>query len=275
MKPGGTDLSKMNPSMVTPLGGMVGSGAMGRGPRDRDIGLTVCVIKGPHKGYVGTIKDTNGPIARVELRTGNKVITLDKTKIRERLYVAPCFLALAALIYVVSDQVGSLLSSRVVVPVLIWAHQEGMVAALLILPIPTTPGHEHLPGASAARPTLMAAMPAHHHTTHRLALRTRTQMEGKHPRGMHHHGRQTHIPMVGRLQLGMRTQRRRIPIPVVVGALVVGRDGVEPHLAGWFQRQADGEVRRRRLVLVCGVVMTVGVTTLGYVTFSFCFVVNE
>lgn len=87
MKPGGADLSKMNPSMVAPLGGMVGSGAMGRGPRDRDIGLTVCVVKGPHKGYVGTINDTNGPIARVELRTGNKVITLEKNKLRERLYV--------------------------------------------------------------------------------------------------------------------------------------------------------------------------------------------
>ena len=87
VKTGGPDLSKMNPTMAAPLGGMVGSGAMGRGPRDRDIGLTVCVVKGPHKGYVGTIKDTNGPIARVELRTGNKVITLEKNKLRERLCV--------------------------------------------------------------------------------------------------------------------------------------------------------------------------------------------
>ncbi|KAF9460432.1 hypothetical protein BDZ94DRAFT_933662 [Collybia nuda] len=81
----GTDLSKMNPALAPPTGGMVGSGNMGRGPRDRDIGLTVCVIKGPHKGYVGTIKDTNGPAVRVELRTGNKVITLEKDKLRERL----------------------------------------------------------------------------------------------------------------------------------------------------------------------------------------------
>lgn len=80
----GADLSKMNPAMVAPTGGMVGSGAMGRGPRDRDIGTTVTVIKGPHKGYAGTIKDTNGPIARVELRTGNKVITIDKEKIYRR-----------------------------------------------------------------------------------------------------------------------------------------------------------------------------------------------
>lgn len=75
----------MNPALAPPTGGMVGSGNMGRGPRDRDIGLTVCVIKGPYKGYVGTIKDTNGPAVRVELRTGNKVITLEKDKLRERL----------------------------------------------------------------------------------------------------------------------------------------------------------------------------------------------
>ncbi|RDB17280.1 Transcription elongation factor SPT5 [Hypsizygus marmoreus] len=81
----GTDLSKMNPSMGAPVGGMVGSGGMGRGPRDRDIGLTVCVVKGAHKGYVGTIKDVNGPLVRVELRTGNKVVSLEKDKLRERL----------------------------------------------------------------------------------------------------------------------------------------------------------------------------------------------
>jgi transcription elongation factor SPT5 len=81
----GADLSKMNPALVAPTGGMVGSGNMGRGPRDRHIGTTVTVVKGPHKGYVGTIKDTNGPIARVELRTGNKVIMVDKEKLYRRL----------------------------------------------------------------------------------------------------------------------------------------------------------------------------------------------
>jgi transcription elongation factor SPT5 len=77
----------MNPALVAPTGGMVGSGNMGRGPRDRHIGLTVTVIKGPHKGYVGTIKDTNGLIARVELRTGNKVIMIDKEKLYRREWV--------------------------------------------------------------------------------------------------------------------------------------------------------------------------------------------
>jgi len=84
LKTVGADLSKMNPALVAPTGGMVGSGNMGRGPRDRHIGLTVTVIKGPHKGYVGTIKDTNGLIARVELRTGNKVIMIDKEKLHRR-----------------------------------------------------------------------------------------------------------------------------------------------------------------------------------------------
>ncbi|TFK75562.1 transcription elongation factor Spt5 [Pluteus cervinus] len=84
IKPG-TDLSKMNPAMIAPTGGMVGSGNMGRGPRDRDIGLTVWVVKGAQKGYVGTIRDTNGTIARVELRTGNKIISIDKKNLHKRI----------------------------------------------------------------------------------------------------------------------------------------------------------------------------------------------
>ncbi|KAJ7209510.1 transcription elongation factor Spt5 [Mycena pura] len=79
------DLSKMNPALVPQTGGMVGSGNMGRGPRDRLIGVTVTVVKGPYKGYVGVIKDTNGSIARVELHTGNKVVAVDKEKLKRRL----------------------------------------------------------------------------------------------------------------------------------------------------------------------------------------------
>lgn len=78
------DLTKMNPAVGVPTGGMVGSGNMGRGPRDRLIGAMVVIVKGPHKGYVGAVKDTNGPIARVELHAGNKVITIDKEKLRVR-----------------------------------------------------------------------------------------------------------------------------------------------------------------------------------------------
>ncbi|KAL0063273.1 transcription elongation factor spt5 [Marasmius tenuissimus] len=81
----GADLSKMNPALAQPAGGMVGSGNMGRGPRDRLIGVGVTVIKGPHKGYNGIVKDTNGPVARVELNTGNKVISIEKGKLHRRL----------------------------------------------------------------------------------------------------------------------------------------------------------------------------------------------
>ncbi|KAF9078067.1 hypothetical protein BDP27DRAFT_1310713 [Rhodocollybia butyracea] len=87
----GTDLTKMNPAAAGgaqgpgAAGGMVGSGAMGRGPRDRLIGVNVVVIKGPHKGYIGIVRDTNGNIARVELNTGNKVVSIDKSKIHRRL----------------------------------------------------------------------------------------------------------------------------------------------------------------------------------------------
>lgn len=85
MKLGTTDLSKMNPALSGGAqGGMVGSGNMGRGPRDRLIGCNVQIIQGPQKGIVGIIKDTNGNIARVELSTGNKVIMISKDKIKRR-----------------------------------------------------------------------------------------------------------------------------------------------------------------------------------------------
>lgn len=67
---------------------MVGSGMIGRGPRDRLIGTPVMVTKGPSKGVAGVIKDTNGTLARVELLTGNKVISIDKSKLKWRKYVA-------------------------------------------------------------------------------------------------------------------------------------------------------------------------------------------
>ncbi|SJL10156.1 related to SPT5-transcription elongation protein [Armillaria ostoyae] len=80
----GADLSKMNPALALHPGGMAGS-SIGRGPRDRMIGTIVQITRGPHKGYVGTIKDTNGPIARVELNTSNRVVTIEKTKLVEKI----------------------------------------------------------------------------------------------------------------------------------------------------------------------------------------------
>lgn len=85
MKLGTTDLSKMNPALTGGAqGGMVGSGNMGRGPRDRLIGVHVQIIQGPQKGIVGIVKDTNGNMARVELSTGNKVIMINKEKLKRR-----------------------------------------------------------------------------------------------------------------------------------------------------------------------------------------------
>ncbi|KAG8792382.1 transcription elongation factor spt5 [Ceratobasidium sp. 428] len=78
----GVDLSKMNPAMAGGAGGMVGSGIMNRAPRDRLIGVSVMVTKGLQKGYMGTIKETNGNIVRVELVTNNKVISIEKDKLR-------------------------------------------------------------------------------------------------------------------------------------------------------------------------------------------------
>jgi transcription elongation factor SPT5 len=75
----------MNPMFAAPTGGLVSSGNMGRGPRDRLIGVTVMVVQGPHKHYVGAIKDINGPIAHVELCTGNKVIAIEKEKLFRQL----------------------------------------------------------------------------------------------------------------------------------------------------------------------------------------------
>jgi transcription elongation factor SPT5 len=75
----------MNPAMAAPTGGMVGSGNMGRGPRDRLIGENVVVVVGLHKGYLGTIKDTNGALIRVELKTNNKVISIEKDKLKRQL----------------------------------------------------------------------------------------------------------------------------------------------------------------------------------------------
>lgn len=87
MKLGSLDSTKMNPAMNGgAVGGMVGS-QMFRGPRDRLIGVSVSVKQGPYKAHFGTIKDVNGTVARVELQTGNKVITIDKSKLWRRKYV--------------------------------------------------------------------------------------------------------------------------------------------------------------------------------------------
>ncbi|KAG8706005.1 transcription elongation factor spt5 [Ceratobasidium sp. 395] len=78
----GVDLSKMSPEMAGGAGGMVGSGIMNRVPQDRLIGVSVTVTKGLQKGYMGTIKETNGDIVRIELVTNNKVVSIEEDKLR-------------------------------------------------------------------------------------------------------------------------------------------------------------------------------------------------
>jgi len=58
-----------------------------KGPKDRLINMQVAVVKGEFKGYLGTVKDTNGNTARVELATNRKVISIDKSKLRRKKWV--------------------------------------------------------------------------------------------------------------------------------------------------------------------------------------------
>ncbi|KAH9468034.1 hypothetical protein Pst134EA_011655 [Puccinia striiformis f. sp. tritici] len=81
---GPLDLTKMNPEMANrpPVGGPVVAAGIGqRFKRDEDIGKLCYIIKGPNKGLQGIIKDINGLLARVELHTNNKTLTIEKTKL--------------------------------------------------------------------------------------------------------------------------------------------------------------------------------------------------
>ncbi|KAE8152608.1 transcription elongation factor spt5 [Aspergillus avenaceus] len=74
----GPDLSKMNPALMRngAPGGMMGPPkSFGR---DRMIGKTVMVRKGPFKGLVGIVKDSTDVHARVELHTKNKLVSIPK-----------------------------------------------------------------------------------------------------------------------------------------------------------------------------------------------------
>ena len=76
----GPDLTRMNPAMQR-NGGTNGNGVMlppkSHG-RDRALGQTVTIRRGPHKGLLGIVKDTTDLEARVELHTKSKTITVSK-----------------------------------------------------------------------------------------------------------------------------------------------------------------------------------------------------
>ncbi|ORY19702.1 hypothetical protein BCR34DRAFT_595165 [Clohesyomyces aquaticus] len=74
----GPDLGKLNPAIQQ--GGPNGTAmppprSMGR---DRLIGKTITIRKGPYKGLLGIVKDTMGDEARVELHTKNKIISVKR-----------------------------------------------------------------------------------------------------------------------------------------------------------------------------------------------------
>ncbi|KAK9492981.1 hypothetical protein V1508DRAFT_417014 [Lipomyces doorenjongii] len=79
----GPDLAKMNPKMQ--LGadpqGMLPPTIPRQGGRDRTIGQTVKVRQGPYKGLLGIVKDATDTVARIELHSKSKIISIEKTKL--------------------------------------------------------------------------------------------------------------------------------------------------------------------------------------------------
>ncbi|CAG8978387.1 hypothetical protein HYALB_00009972 [Hymenoscyphus albidus] len=76
----GPDLTSMNPAMkrnpgAAPGGDMPPPKSFGR---DRSIGQTVTIRKGPYKGLLGIVKETSDNNARVELHTKNKTVNVPK-----------------------------------------------------------------------------------------------------------------------------------------------------------------------------------------------------
>ncbi|KAI9843960.1 MAG: transcription elongation factor spt5 [Sclerophora amabilis] len=76
----GPDLNKMNPAVQRngAHGGMEPPSVLKVQGRDRAIGKTVTIRKGPYKGLLGIVKDTTDLEARVELHTKGTTITVSK-----------------------------------------------------------------------------------------------------------------------------------------------------------------------------------------------------
>jgi transcription elongation factor SPT5 len=78
----------LNPYGQAAQSGLLGVGGAARPPgREPAIGQFVIIVKGNHKGYKGICKDMNGPLARIELHTNNKTITIERTKLGIEQYV--------------------------------------------------------------------------------------------------------------------------------------------------------------------------------------------
>lgn len=74
-----TDLSKMNPALAARATNGSSASTNGfnrRGGRDVLAGKNVAVIKGQYKTHRGIIKDTQGNMARVEMHTTGRILSL-------------------------------------------------------------------------------------------------------------------------------------------------------------------------------------------------------
>lgn len=90
MTSSGPDLSKMNPALQM-KNGINGNGAMAPPKsigRDRTLGKTVTIRKGPYKGMLGIVKDATDTTARVELHSKSKVVNIDKDALAIKEYVS-------------------------------------------------------------------------------------------------------------------------------------------------------------------------------------------
>lgn len=76
----GPDLSKMNPSRQLQPSASSATTKISMG-RDRSINQRVMINVGPYKTLQGIIKDANGDLARVELHSKNKTLSISKSKL--------------------------------------------------------------------------------------------------------------------------------------------------------------------------------------------------
>lgn len=74
----GPDLSKMNPLAQRGAGGGASMAPPKSFGRDRLLGKTVVIRKGPNKGLLGIVKDANDTDARVELHTKKNLVSVAK-----------------------------------------------------------------------------------------------------------------------------------------------------------------------------------------------------
>jgi transcription elongation factor SPT5 len=76
------DLNSMNPAMKRNPTGAVMAPPPQKFGRDRAIGQTVTICKGPYKGLLGIVKETTDDSARVELHTKSKTVNVPKEALK-------------------------------------------------------------------------------------------------------------------------------------------------------------------------------------------------